>query len=331
MAALWQDLRLGLRVLATRPAFTVVAVLTLALGIGATTAIFSIVHAVLLKPLPYDDPDKLVLVWETHHGYGLPLMYASPPNYTDWRERNQVFDEVAVFRPGKYFLHQQDTPLRVPGSQISSSLFQVLRASPHAGRLFTPDDDRSGAEPVALLGYDLWQSQFGGEESIIGSSVVLDEVRHTVVGIMPDGFAFPPPIALEGFADSERPQIWTPFARDFADPSQRQAHFLSVIGRLKPGVSLPQASLDMNALHARIAEENPDYTGWTITLVPLDEQMLAASRLALWTLLGAVTLVLLIACVNVANLLLAHGAGRKREFAIRAALGAGGDALCANC
>lgn len=322
MEAIWQDLRLGLRVLASKPAFTAVAVLTLALGIGATTAIFSVVNAVLLRPLPYEDPEELVLVWETHHGYGLPLMYASPPNYADWRARNRVFDDVAVFRPRRYFLQREDVPLRVPGSQVSSSLFQVLRVVPHLGRVFSADDDLEGAEPVVLLGYELWRSRFGGETSVVGSSVVVDEVSRTVVGVLPPGFKFPPPIALEGFADTETPQIWTTFARSFADPSQRQAHFLSVIARLRSGVSLAQASRDMNALHERIAEENPGYDGWTITLVPLDEQILAASRLALWTLLGAVALVLLIACVNVANLLLAHGAGRTREFAIRAALGA---------
>jgi len=323
MAAIWQDLRYGARMLTKNPAFTSVAVITLALGIGANSALFSVVNAILLRPFPYGEPERLVVVWETQLSRGLPAMFASPPNYRDWRAQQAVFEEMAAFNPRSFFLTQNTEQTRVQGAQVSATLFPLLQVKPILGRTFSPDEEKSGAARVALLGYGLWARGFGGDRNVIGMSVIINEQPHTVVGVMPPEFNFPPPIDLEGTSLPQRNELWVPFNLG-QNAEQRGAHFMTVIARLKPGVAIEHANEEMNTIAGRLEQQYPaSNTGWKIMLVPLNRQVLGKVDTALFALLAAVGFVLLIACVNVANMLLARSAGRAKEMAIRSALGAG--------
>jgi len=316
------DLRFALRNLRRRPGFAVVAILTLALGIGAVTAIFSIARGVLLRPLPFAEPDRLVFVWETQLEEGLPKMFAAPPNFHDWTRGNRSFAGLAAFDAGSFFLAGDAGPVEVRGASVSAGLFDVLGVQPLLGRTFLAAEDESGSEAVALLGHDLWRRRFGGDPAIVGRVVAIDEEPRRVVGVMPPGFDFPPPVALEGTAPAEKAELWVPLARDLAG-GQRGAHYLTVVGRLADGVSLESAEGDLQALAAAIAADHPDTNaGWTVTLTPFAEQVLGHIGPALWLLLAAVGFVLLIACVNLANLLLAQGEDRQRELAVRRSLGA---------
>jgi putative ABC transport system permease protein len=323
MNSLWQDMRQTFRMLRRSPGFAIVAVLTLALGIGATSAIFSVVNGVLLRPFPYSDPDRLVVVWERNLAMGLPYMVVSPPNYADWRDQNSVFDGLEAFSYRR-IIHESHTESNaIRGARVTAGMFSLMGAAPMLGRAFTPEDDRDGSDPVVMLGYASWQSRFGGDTELVGRSIRLDGQNHEVIGVMPPGFDFPPPVVLEGAPPTEPTELWIPFAIDMEGGSRGQ-HFMTVLARLKGGVDLSAAEAEMSTIAARLQQEYPSTNAdWDIALTPLNRQVLGEVSLQLMILLGAVGVVLLIACVNVTNLLLARGTTRLKELALRASLGAG--------